>query len=129
MLEGDAELHGVSHVIVDEVHERTEERFVKCWHPNNGTVSERESDSNMNPILSYSDFLLLVLKDLIVKRSDLKVILMSATLNAELFSQYFNNCPSIHIPGKLITLADTHSYRCPVSYSLMQLSATSQIMM
>ncbi|XP_051504272.1 putative ATP-dependent RNA helicase DHX57 isoform X2 [Myxocyprinus asiaticus] len=70
-LEGDAELSGITHVIVDEVHERTEE----------------------------SDFLLLFLKDLIMKRSDLKIILMSATLNAELFSQYFNNCPSIHIPG------------------------------
>lgn len=57
----------------------------------------------MNAILSCSDFLLLVLRDLIVKRSDLKVILMSATLNAELFSQYFNNCPNIHIPGELNT--------------------------
>ncbi|XP_039513078.1 putative ATP-dependent RNA helicase DHX57 isoform X2 [Pimephales promelas] len=71
-LEGDSELRGITHVIVDEVHERTEE----------------------------SDFLLLVLKDLIVKRTDLKIIMMSATLNAELFSQYFNNCPSIHIPGR-----------------------------
>ncbi|TRY60779.1 hypothetical protein DNTS_032212 [Danionella cerebrum] len=71
-LEGDPELSGTTHVIVDEVHERTEE----------------------------SDFLLLVLKDLIVKRTDLRIIMMSATLNAELFSQYFNNCPSIHIPGR-----------------------------
>ncbi|XP_011611798.2 putative ATP-dependent RNA helicase DHX57 isoform X2 [Takifugu rubripes] len=71
-LEGDAELGGVTHVIVDEVHERTEE----------------------------SDFLLLVLKDLVVQRSDLKIILMSATLNAHLFSDYFYNCPSIHIPGR-----------------------------
>jgi hypothetical protein len=29
----------------------------------------------------------------------LKVILMSATLNANLFSEYFDNCPTIHIPG------------------------------
>ncbi|KAI4874272.1 hypothetical protein NFI96_028451, partial [Prochilodus magdalenae] len=71
-LEGDAELSGVSHVIVDEVHERTEE----------------------------SDFLLLVLKDLMMQRSDLKIILMSATLNADLFSQYFHSCPTIHIPGR-----------------------------
>uniref|UniRef100_A0A665WCX5 Putative ATP-dependent RNA helicase DHX57 n=1 Tax=Echeneis naucrates TaxID=173247 RepID=A0A665WCX5_ECHNA len=71
-LEGEADLKGVTHVIVDEVHERTEE----------------------------SDFLLLVLKDLIVQRPDLKIILMSATLNANLFSEYFYNCPSIHIPGR-----------------------------
>lgn len=24
---------------------------------------------------------------------------MSATLNAEEFSKYFNNCPTVHIPG------------------------------
>ncbi|XP_040000994.1 putative ATP-dependent RNA helicase DHX57 [Xiphias gladius] len=71
-LEGEADLKGVTHVIVDEVHERTEE----------------------------SDFLLLVLKDLIVQRPDLKIILMSATLNANLFSEYFYNCPSVHIPGR-----------------------------
>uniref|UniRef100_A0A4W5KEL6 Putative ATP-dependent RNA helicase DHX57 n=1 Tax=Hucho hucho TaxID=62062 RepID=A0A4W5KEL6_9TELE len=71
-LEGEADLTGISHVIVDEVHERTEE----------------------------SDFLLLVLKDLMVQRPDLKIILMSATLNADLFSQYYNNCNTIHIPGR-----------------------------
>lgn len=71
-LEGDAALQGVTHVIVDEVHERTEE----------------------------SDFLLLVLKDIMPQRPTLKVILMSATLNAELFSEYFNSCPVITIPGR-----------------------------
>uniref|UniRef100_A0A672GX55 Putative ATP-dependent RNA helicase DHX57 n=1 Tax=Salarias fasciatus TaxID=181472 RepID=A0A672GX55_SALFA len=71
-LEGEADLREVTHVIVDEVHERTEE----------------------------SDFLLLVLKDLIVQRPDLKIILMSATLNANLFSEYFYNCPTVHIPGR-----------------------------
>ncbi|XP_010127016.1 PREDICTED: putative ATP-dependent RNA helicase DHX57, partial [Chlamydotis macqueenii] len=71
-LEGDLSLNGVTHVIVDEVHERTEE----------------------------SDFLLLVLKDIMVQRPDLRIVLMSATLNAELFSQYFHSCPVINIPGQ-----------------------------
>ncbi|XP_028917678.1 putative ATP-dependent RNA helicase DHX57 isoform X2 [Ornithorhynchus anatinus] len=71
-LEGDTALQGVTHIIVDEVHERTEE----------------------------SDFLLLVLKDIIAQKPDLRVILMSATLNAELFSEYFNFCPVINIPGR-----------------------------
>ncbi|XP_066451956.1 putative ATP-dependent RNA helicase DHX57 [Eleutherodactylus coqui] len=71
-LEGDSTLQGVTHVIVDEVHERTEE----------------------------SDFLLLVLKDVMIQRPDLKILLMSATVNAELFSQYFSGCPVIHIPGR-----------------------------
>ncbi|XP_042303020.1 LOW QUALITY PROTEIN: putative ATP-dependent RNA helicase DHX57 [Sceloporus undulatus] len=71
-LEGDLNLQGFTHIIIDEVHERTEE----------------------------SDFLLLVLKDLMLQRSDLRIILMSATLNAELFSQYFNTCPVVNIPGR-----------------------------
>uniref|UniRef100_A0A8C5PP75 Putative ATP-dependent RNA helicase DHX57 n=1 Tax=Leptobrachium leishanense TaxID=445787 RepID=A0A8C5PP75_9ANUR len=71
-LEGDGALLGVTHVFVDEVHERTEE----------------------------SDFLLLILKDVIVQRPDIKIILMSATLNAELFSQYFHGCPVVNIPGR-----------------------------
>ncbi|XP_072164238.1 LOW QUALITY PROTEIN: putative ATP-dependent RNA helicase DHX57 [Diadema setosum] len=71
-LESDPELSGVSHVIVDEVHERSEE----------------------------SDFLMMVLRDMLPQRPDLRVILMSATLNADLFSQYFFNCPVINIPGK-----------------------------
>lgn len=33
------------------------------------------------------------------QRVDLKVLLMSATLNAESFSTYYNKCPMIHIPG------------------------------
>ena len=33
------------------------------------------------------------------QRPDLKLVLMSATLNAEQFSEYFNGAPMIHIPG------------------------------
>lgn len=36
-----------------------------------------------------SDVLLTIVKDLLDVRDDLKVILMSATLNAEKFSKYF----------------------------------------
>lgn len=65
-------LDSISHVIVDEVHERSEE----------------------------SDFILLILKELLQKRSELKVVLMSATLNAKLFSEYFNDAPVLEIPGR-----------------------------
>ncbi|KAJ4756161.1 RNA helicase family protein [Rhynchospora pubera] len=68
---GDRNLNGVTHVFVDEIHER-----------------------GMN-----EDFLLIVLKDLLSRRKDLRLILMSATLNAELFSNYFGDAPTIHIPG------------------------------
>ncbi|KAJ8754295.1 hypothetical protein K2173_002746 [Erythroxylum novogranatense] len=67
----DRNLDGITHVFVDEIHER-----------------------GMN-----EDFLLIVLKDLLTRRRDLRLILMSATLNAELFSNYFGGAPKIHIPG------------------------------
>uniref|UniRef100_A0A8C7JP73 ATP-dependent DNA/RNA helicase DHX36 n=1 Tax=Oncorhynchus kisutch TaxID=8019 RepID=A0A8C7JP73_ONCKI len=64
-------LSTISHLVLDEIHERN----------------------------LHSDVLLIIVKDLLRVRQDLKVILMSATLNAEKFSKYFNNCPMIHIPG------------------------------
>eukprot|EP00250_Pteridium_aquilinum_P021505 c25147_g1_i1 orf=845-4309(-) len=67
----DSSLTGVTHVIVDEIHER-----------------------GMN-----EDFLLIILKDILPRRPDLRIVLMSATLNAELFSKFFNSAPTCHIPG------------------------------
>ncbi|KAJ9559044.1 hypothetical protein OSB04_013658 [Centaurea solstitialis] len=67
----DPALTGVSHLLIDEIHER-----------------------GMN-----EDFLLIILHDLLPKRPDLRLILMSATINADLFSKYFGNAPTIHIPG------------------------------
>ncbi|KAL6273302.1 hypothetical protein ACE6H2_023994 [Prunus campanulata] len=66
----DPMLTGVSHLLVDEIHER-----------------------GMN-----EDFLLIILRDLLPQRPDLRLILMSATINADLFSKYFGNSPTIHIP-------------------------------
>lgn len=47
-----------------------------------------------------TDFLLIILRDLLSRRKSLKLILMSATLNAESFSQYFDSCPTVSIPGR-----------------------------
>ncbi|XP_050302457.1 ATP-dependent DNA/RNA helicase DHX36-like [Anthonomus grandis grandis] len=70
-MESNPSLKDVSHLILDEIHERD----VTC------------------------DFLITLLKDVIRYRTDIKVILMSATLNAEAFSKYFNGAPHINIPG------------------------------
>lgn len=65
-------LRGVSHVIVDEIHER---------------------DVN-------SDFIMVLLRDMVHTYPDLRVILMSATIDTTLFSKYFNNCPVLEIQGR-----------------------------
>ncbi|CAL8170214.1 unnamed protein product [Prunus armeniaca] len=74
----DPMLTGVSHLLVDEIHER-----------------------GMN-----EDFLLIILRDLLPRRPDLRLILMSATINADLFSKYFGNSPTIHIPGLTFPVAE-----------------------
>ncbi|XP_015580752.1 DExH-box ATP-dependent RNA helicase DExH7, chloroplastic isoform X1 [Ricinus communis] len=76
-LAGDRNLSGITHVIVDEVHERS----------------------------LLGDFLLIVLKSLLEKQSDqgtpkLKVILMSATVDSTLFSNYFGHCPVLSAQGR-----------------------------
>lgn len=52
----------------------------------------------------HNDFLLGVLKRLLPQRPDLKVILMSATINISLFSSYFGNAPVVQVPGRLFPI-------------------------
>lgn len=47
-----------------------------------------------------TDFLLIVLRSLMTKRPDLKVVLMSATVNAQRFSEYLDGAPIIDVPGR-----------------------------
>ncbi|XP_065917877.1 ATP-dependent RNA helicase A protein-like isoform X2 [Dysidea avara] len=74
----EAGLLGISHVIVDEIHER---------------------DIN-------SDFLLVVLRDMLAAYPSLRVVLMSATIDTTLFSQYFNDCPVIEVEGKVFPVQE-----------------------
>ena len=46
------------------------------------------------------DFLLGYLKQLLIKRKDLKLIITSATINTERFSKHFNNAPVIEVSGR-----------------------------
>ena len=72
MLERSGDLGDITHLILDEVHERTID----------------------------SDFLLIVLRKLMKRRPTLKVILMSATVNAEQFSKYLDGAPVMNVPGR-----------------------------
>ncbi|KAF1807654.1 putative ATP-dependent RNA helicase DHX34 [Mucor lusitanicus] len=49
------------------------------------------------------DFLLALLKKTLAQRKDLHVVLMSATINAELFAQYFD-APTLVVPGKMYSV-------------------------
>ena len=72
MLEGSDDLTDITHLVLDEVHERTID----------------------------SDFLLIVIRKLLKRRPDLKVVLMSATVNAERFSVYLGGAPIMNVPGR-----------------------------
>eukprot|EP00997_Jenningsia_sp_PLL12_P008999 NODE_586_length_1584_cov_79.541368_g482_i0.p1 GENE.NODE_586_length_1584_cov_79.541368_g482_i0~~NODE_586_length_1584_cov_79.541368_g482_i0.p1 ORF type:complete len:423 (-),score=148.07 NODE_586_length_1584_cov_79.541368_g482_i0:316-1584(-) len=48
----------------------------------------------------HTDVLFALLKSLSVRRPDMKLIVTSATLDAEKFSSYFNNAPIFTIPGR-----------------------------
>ncbi|WZZ23125.1 hypothetical protein YC2023_124512 [Brassica napus] len=93
----DRNLNGITHVFVDEIHERG---------MNEGTYSICLGFCQLSLTIVYAsrssmvaDFLIIVLKELLPRRPDLRLVLMSATLNAELFSNYFGGAPTIHIPG------------------------------
>ncbi|KAI4458129.1 atp-dependent rna helicase [Holotrichia oblita] len=47
-----------------------------------------------------TDILMGVLKEVIKQRSDLKLVIMSATLDAGKFQQYFDNAPLMNVPGR-----------------------------
>lgn len=68
-LQTDASLSDYDILVIDEVHERH----------------------------LFTDFIMGIIKCLITQRKDLKVILMSATINIDLFSNYFDHCPVVKV--------------------------------
>jgi ATP-dependent RNA helicase DHX29 len=47
-----------------------------------------------------TDFLLIILRSLLERRPELKVVLMSATVDANRFSKYLNDAPILTVPGR-----------------------------
>ncbi|EDO40330.1 predicted protein, partial [Nematostella vectensis] len=72
LMQGDNSLSFITHIIVDEIHER--DRF--------------------------SDFLLISLRELLSFNKNIKLVLMSAALDIDLFVEYFGKCPVINVPGR-----------------------------
>lgn len=48
----------------------------------------------------YTDFLFIAVKEAMVHNPKLKVILMSATIDTNIFTTYFD-CPLVKIPGRM----------------------------
>ena len=72
----------LSHIVLDEVHERSKD----------------------------TDFLLILLRDIMKQRKDLKVILMSATMDSKIFQDYFSeermSIGRVHVPGRTFPIED-----------------------
>eukprot|EP00927_Polykrikos_kofoidii_P052226 TRINITY_DN45_c2_g1_i1.p1 TRINITY_DN45_c2_g1~~TRINITY_DN45_c2_g1_i1.p1 ORF type:complete len:1126 (+),score=236.17 TRINITY_DN45_c2_g1_i1:70-3447(+) len=79
MLE-DPDLHGITHVVFDEVHERDK----------------------------LADFNMIFVRDLLERRTDLRVILMSATLQMETFQNYFKGAATIAVPGRVFPVSELY---------------------
>jgi ATP-dependent RNA helicase DHX8/PRP22 len=47
-----------------------------------------------------TDLILGLVKEAVKLRPDLRVVVTSASLDKQLFSAYFNNCPVIEVPGR-----------------------------
>ena len=98
-LMGDPDLASVSHCFVDEVHLRD----IQTGTGNSFHVEHDCTPISLeltNTFLCMTDFCLIILREILKRRRNLKVILMSATLNAEAFSDYFGGCAIVTIPGR-----------------------------
>ncbi|CAK6980770.1 ATP-dependent RNA helicase A, partial [Scomber scombrus] len=74
----EAGIRGISHVIVDEIHER---------------------DIN-------TDFLMVVLRDVVQAYPEVRILLMSATIDTTMFREYFFNCPIIEVFGRTFSVQE-----------------------
>ncbi|TIB70058.1 hypothetical protein E3P77_00012 [Wallemia ichthyophaga] len=95
--DGKSAFDDLTHIVIDEVHERSIE----------------------------SDFLLIVLKSLLQQRKNLKIILMSATVDSKKISSYFGGCPVISVPGRTFPV-DVCYLEDAIEFSGFRIDETSQ---
>jgi len=74
-----------------------------------------------------TDVLFGLLKKTVKRRSDLKIIVTSATLDAEKFSEYFNGCPIFSIPGRTYPVETLYSREPESDYLDASLTTVMQI--
>lgn len=82
-------LRGISHLIIDEVHER---------------------DIN-------TDFMLILVREMVRANPQLKVVLMSATIDTQMFSDYFGQCRIVEIEQRLHHVSCEWALRPPTVWS------------
>ncbi|VDL11651.1 unnamed protein product [Hymenolepis diminuta] len=60
-----------------------------------------------------TDVLFGLLREIVSRRNDLKLIITSATMDSEKFAQFFGDCPIFHIPGRTFPV-DVQFSKTPV---------------
>lgn len=93
------DLAGYSALMIDEAHERT----------------------------VHTDILLALVKDLSRERPDLKLLISSATMNAEKFAQYFDDAPIFNIPGRRYPVDIYYTPAPEANYLAAAITTTFQI--
>jgi len=73
-----------------------ETRSDRLFHRYDTIIIDEAHERSLN-----IDFLLGILKRVVTKRRDLKIIISSATLDVDRFSSFFNQAPVISVPGRV----------------------------